>query len=96
MKWTIAKARQRFAELLREAGQSPQTIFNRNRPVAAVIDAGLFEEFAAWYAERKGRSVADAFDELRALCAEEGYALEPPPRHDRENPLTEVLDELSG
>ena len=41
MSWSIAQAKQRFSELLRQAAEAPQLIFNRERMVAAVIDARL-------------------------------------------------------
>jgi hypothetical protein len=48
MKWTVAQARESFADLLQSAQQEPQSIFNRDRFVAAVIDAETFAAFQAW------------------------------------------------
>jgi prevent-host-death family protein len=76
MKWTVAEARDKFADLLQNATKEPQSIFNRNRFVAAVVDAETFEAFEAWQKERR-QSVAGAFDELSAICQEDDYRLEP-------------------
>ena len=95
MKWTVAKARRHFSELLRQVAKEPRTILNRNRAVAAVVDAELFREFVDWYSKRHRRTLGDAFDELRSVCADEEYSLELPRRKDRENRFARVLDELS-
>ena len=94
MKWSIAKARERFSELLRKTEKEPQPIYNRDKLVGAVISAECFQEYSAWNERRKGRSIADAFDELRRILAEEEYELQIPQREDRRNEITEVLDEL--
>jgi prevent-host-death family protein len=86
MKWTVAEARDKFADLLQNANKEPQSIFNRNRFVAAVIDAETFEAFEAWQKERR-QGVANAFDELKAICQEDDYKLEPPKRKNRPTPF---------
>jgi prevent-host-death family protein len=93
-KWTVAKARERFSELLRKTEAEPQPIYNRDRLVAAVISAESFEEYSAWSERTRQCSIADAFDELRKILGEEEYELEIPPREDRRNEMAELLDEL--
>ncbi len=88
MKWSIAKARQRFSELLESAVREPQPIYKRDRLVAAVVDAETFAEFLRWKEERATRSTAEALGELRALCEKERYEFEWPDREDRLNPFT--------
>lgn len=91
MRWKVAEAKQRFSEVLRAAGQEPQLVFNRDRLVAAVLDPVSFQAFQAWK-EQEQASLADIFAEVRAICAEDGYVLEVPPRRDRANPFTEALE----
>ncbi len=91
MKWTITKARRNFAALIRGAADEPQPVFNRDKLVAVVIDAEGYREYSKWR-RQKGRSVAQAFDELRQVCADEHYTLELPERRDRENAFTETTD----
>lgn len=83
MAWSVAEAKQRLSEVLRNAAKEPQTIENRSRPVAVVVSADAFLEFDAWRAARKARSVALAFAELRSLAAGGRYRLELPKRIDR-------------
>jgi prevent-host-death family protein len=83
MAWSVAQAKQRLSELLRRAAKEPQTIENRSRPVAVVVSADAFQEFAAWRAARKTRSVADAFAELRAIAAASRHRLALPKRSNR-------------
>ena len=83
MAWSVAEAKQRLSEVLRNAAKEPQTIENRSRPVAVVVAADTFEEFQAWRARRDSRSVGEAFAELRSLAAASGYRLELPRRRNR-------------
>lgn len=92
-KWTIARAREKFSELLRKAQSEPQPIYNRDRLVAAVVDAESYEEFARWRAERKAKTIADSFAELRKITAGEDLPLEAPAREDRENAFARSLED---
>lgn len=83
MAWSVAAAKQRLSELLRNAAKEPQTIENRSRPVAVVVGAEAYLEFEAWRARRKARSVGQAFAELRSLAAGSRYKLQLPRRRDR-------------
>ncbi|OQX09171.1 MAG: hypothetical protein BWK80_47185 [Desulfobacteraceae bacterium IS3] len=95
MNWTLEKAGQHFSELIREAAHEPQTVFDCNRLVAAVIDAETFKEFENWRIQREKCSPADKFAELRRLCLDESYSLELPDRCDRNNVFSESRNELS-
>jgi antitoxin (DNA-binding transcriptional repressor) of toxin-antitoxin stability system len=95
MNWRIAQAKQRFSELIHAAAKEPQLIYNRERLVAAIIEAEMFQEFLAWRDHTEKTSLADAFRELHQLMAEEDYTLEVPARKDRPNPFADVLDDLS-
>ncbi|EDN66696.1 conserved hypothetical protein [Beggiatoa sp. PS] len=86
MNWTIESAKQQFTELINQAAQEPQPIFNDKKFVVAVIDAQTFKAFEQWQqTQSKTSSPANAFEELRQLCLEENYTLEIPNRYDREN-----------
>lgn len=85
MNWRVGEAKQRLSEVLRRSGEEPQRIFSRDRFVAAVVSAALFEEFERWREEHRGRSLDQRFDEVREICAEEGYGLESDERRDRES-----------
>lgn len=89
MTWNIDEAQQHFPEIITAVGQTPQLIYQHNHLVAAVIRPDLFQEFLAWQAQQKGRSLSHTFGELRQLCAEEGYSFEIPIRGDRANPFAD-------
>lgn len=95
MPWKVAEAKQRFSEVLRAAREAPQLVFNRDRLVAVVIDAETFQAFQRWREQQETVTLAEAFVELRDLCAAEGYSIVVPPRHDRANPFAEALDDVS-
>lgn len=90
MTWNIASAKQQFSEVVRLTAEEPQAIYNRDKPVAVIISAQDFEDFQRWRAERDRPSLAQQFDEIRALLAAEGLdGIELPPRTTRPNPMDE-------
>jgi hypothetical protein len=91
MTWKIEEAQEQFLEVVNASGQTPQLIYQRDRFVAAVIRADLFQEFLAWQQQQKRTSLADTFDELRQICIAENYIFEISPRCDRPNPFAEML-----
>lgn len=95
MKWTIAKARTRFSELLRSAAREPQPVYNRDRVAGVVVDPETFKQFADWRARQKLPSLADAFEGLRALCRQERYELDLGERKDRRNSFAAIVDDAS-
>lgn len=91
MNWEIHNIQQSFQEIISATPSEPQLIYEGDRLVAAVVDSRVFQEFLTWQQQRKKSSIADAFAELRSLCAEEDYFLEIPDRQNRENPLTDTF-----
>jgi prevent-host-death family protein len=85
MSWSVAEARARFSEVLQAAESAPQVVSNRGRPVAVIVSPEEFEAFESWHRARGERTLADALDTVRLICAEEDYALEVPPRRNRPN-----------
>lgn len=91
MTWNIANAKQQFSEVVRLTAEEPQAIYNRDKPVAVMISADEFEEFKQWKIQRKRPTLAQQFDEIRALLAEKGEdGIEIPPRTNRPNPMDEA------
>lgn len=87
MIWTIEEAQQKLNELINAASLEPQMIYNQEQPVAAIVEAELFQEFLNWRNLQQKPSMADAFAQLRQICSEENYTLEIPERQDRSNPF---------
>ena len=82
-RWLTGEAKQQFSEVLRRSEAEPQQIYRRNRLVAAVISADVFCEFLRWQEARHRRTLGDACDEIRELCARYGYELDTGERLDR-------------
>ena len=90
MTWNIASAKQQFSEVVRLTAEEPQAIYNRDKPVAVLISAQEYEEFKAWQAQNKRPTLAEQFDEIRALLAARGEdGIELPPRTTRYNPMVD-------
>jgi len=94
-RWSVAKAREKFSDLIREAAGEPQEIYNRDRLVAAVVGPETFRALEETRRKMARRSLGEAFADLRKVMAEEGYKLEIPPRKSRKSGFPKVLDELS-
>jgi prevent-host-death family protein len=93
MSWNIAQAKQRFSEIVRRTIEGPQLIYNRNRLVAAVINAEDYRAFKEWSERNAGRTLAEEFTELRQIMQKENYELPQPPRSTRRNRFAETLEE---
>jgi prevent-host-death family protein len=95
IRWNIGQAKQRFSEVVRRAATEPQLICNRNRVVAAVIDAESADRLRALRARDSERSIAEAFDEFRQLVKRQRYRLKTPPRRNRRDAFADALDDVS-
>ncbi len=95
MSWNIAQAKQQFSEVVRLTAEEPQMIYNRDRCVAAVIDAESFKAFDAWRKKTAKKTLGEAFAELRRIAAEENYELPILPRSavGRPNAFIEMIEE---
>jgi prevent-host-death family protein len=90
MNWKITAAKQRLSQVIRAAAKVPQIIYSRNQPVAAVISMETFALFEVWRREREQvQPLAEAFGDLRVLCAEEDYEFPETVRQDRLNPFAD-------
>lgn len=98
MPWNIAQAKQHFSEVVKQSAEQPQLIYNRNRPVAALISADDYAAFEEWRKMRaKPYTLAEEFAEFRQIMQEEGYeGLPQPPRTTRTNAFAPVLQDESG
>jgi len=88
--WKVAEAKEQFSSVVRQAEDEPQEILNRDRLVAAVIDAESYRAFEEW---RQARSspLSETFAELRRIGAEERYTLPAARRRNRANPFARAL-----
>ena len=96
MNWNIAQAKQHFSDVVKQAANEPQIIYNRNTPVAALITAEELAEYRAWKESHPAKpSLIDAFAHMRALANGEPDPLQEPCRHEggRPNAFVEMLAE---
>ena len=82
-KWSVATARQRLPKVISSAAREPQEIYRRNRLVATVVSPEFAEAVVESRRAVTRPSLADAWAELRQICAEERYTLPTPRRRDR-------------
>ena len=84
-RWMTGEAKQQFSAVLRQSEAEPQRIYRRDRLVAAVISAELFEDFQRWRDAQERGTLGDACDEIRELCVRYGYELDTGERLDRDS-----------
>jgi prevent-host-death family protein len=93
--WKIAKAKQRFSEVIRAVEEEPQWIYNRNKLVAGVVSAEALQGFLEWKLRGERPTMAEALSRLHRICQEESYSLEVPPRRNRLSSFANALDDSS-
>lgn len=94
MTWNIAQAKQQFSEMVRLSVQEPQAIYNRDKPVAMLVNAELFEVFQQWHTRQHEPTLSEQFGEIRAaLQADPSAVVDLPPRSatQRRNAFVEML-----
>ena len=100
MTWNIANAKQQFSEVVRLAAEEPQTIYNRDRPVAVLISADEFEAYRGWREQQKKSSLVELFEKIREALVADGFSdgIEIPPRTNRPSPFDDpdYLDNGAG
>lgn len=94
-RWTVARAKERFSELLRASHSSPQAIYRRGELVAYVVDAEMHARLAEAERVTSRRTLAEALAELRGLLASEGHEWPVIERTTRTEIFSEALDEPS-
>jgi prevent-host-death family protein len=81
--WKISEAKARLSELVHACEEEPQVLYNRGKPVAAVIGMERFEAFQRMQAKAEQPSMAALLAELATLNTEEGDFGEAPRRSNR-------------
>jgi hypothetical protein len=77
-------------QIVREIEQTPDELLEEILDFCLSLKQRKVKEQST-QAEPPSPIVADAFAQLRRLCAEENYSLEIPPRQDRPNPFDESI-----
>jgi prevent-host-death family protein len=81
--WKISDAKAHFSEVVGACREEPQLLYNRGKPVAAVIGIDSFEAYQRFMAESQRPSISSLLDELDALNQQEADFGEAPRRVNR-------------
>jgi prevent-host-death family protein len=81
--WKISEAKARLSELVHACGEGPQVLYNRGKPVAAVIGIKRFEAFQRMEKQSEQPSMAALLAELESINRHEDDFGEAPPRSNR-------------
>ena len=88
--WKISEAKARLSEVVSHCVEEPQVLYNRKKPVAALIDMEEYEAFLEYRQSKKKKTIAEWLDELDEIKKEEPGDFELAPRTNRPIPY---LDE---
>ena len=91
--WKISEAKARLSEVVSHCVEEPQVLYNRKKPVAALIDMEEYEQFLEYKQSIKKKTMAELFEELRKINEVEPEMDELPPRTSRPVPYFEDLDD---
>ncbi|WP_269524945.1 type II toxin-antitoxin system Phd/YefM family antitoxin [Coraliomargarita parva] len=89
----MAEAKARFSEAVASCAEEPQILYNRKKPVAALIDIKEYEAFLEYKKSTKKKSLAEMLDELEEINQREPEMDELPPRTSRPVPYFDDLDD---
>lgn len=84
--WKISEAKARLAEVVGACREEPQLLYNRGKPVAAIVGIESFAAYQRWHQETQQPSMALLLDELDHLNRTEADFGEAPLRKDRTLP----------
>ena len=90
--WKISEAKARLSEVVSSCVEEPQVLYNRKKPVAALIDIAEYEAFLAYKKAQQKPTMAELLAELDEIKKLEPGDFELPPRTSRPIPY---LDEWS-
>lgn len=91
--WKISEAKARLSEVVSHCVEEPQVLYNRKKPVAALIDMEEYEQFLAYKKSKKKKTIAEWLDELEEINKHEPEMDELPPRTSRPVPYFDDLDD---
>ncbi len=83
MKWSIASAKNKFSELIRNVQNEPQLVYNRDKLIAVIVSAEEYNHIKAIKDKENKKTLLDFFNEFKEACSKEHYTLEIPRRLNR-------------
>lgn len=92
-KWKISEAKARLSEVVSHCVEEPQVLYNRKKPVAALVDMEEYEAFLEYKKSKKKKTLAEWFDELEEINKHEPEMDELPPRTSRPVPYFDDLED---
>lgn len=84
--WKISDAKARLSEVVGACQEEPQLLYNRGRPVAAIIAMDRFKAFEHFQKASERPSMTSLLNDLDELNQEEADFGEDPPRKNRPQP----------
>lgn len=84
--WKISEAKARLSEVVSHCVEEPQVLYNRKKPVAALIDMEEYEQFLEYKKLHQKPTMAEMLEELREINKVEADFGPPPDRMNRTIP----------
>ena len=91
--WKISEAKARLSEVVSHCAEEPQVLYNRKKPVAALIDMEEYEAFLEFKKSKKKKTMRELLDELQVINQVEPEMDELPPRTSRPVPYFDEMED---
>lgn len=93
--WKINEAKNHFSEILNACYQEPQFVYEKNDPVAVIVNIQLFKVLIGQGQRKTGPSMRQLLDEIQTIIQNDSFEITVPKRSDRFNSMERTLDEFS-
>jgi len=84
-----------FAEILGYCYQEPQLVYEKNDPVAVIVNIQLFKKLMSQQQWKKHPSIQQLLNEIEEIMQEDSFEIDISKRSDRFNSSEKVSDEIS-
>jgi hypothetical protein len=93
--WKTNEVKEHFAEILNYCYQEPQLVYEKDNPIAVIIDIRLFKELVGQQHRKTRPSMRQLLDEIHSIVVDDSFEISIPKRSDRLNSTERALNELS-
>ena len=93
--WKINEVKDHFTEIMSYCYQEPQLVYEKNDPVAVIVNIRLFKELVSQQEWKKRPTIRQLLNDIQVIVQEDSFEIDIPKRSDRFNYSEKVSDEIS-
>ncbi len=93
--WNTSDIKSHFREMIRRCADEPQMVYEKNKPIAVILNFRTFKKLSALPRRQKRPTMRQLLNELHDIRQTEDVEMDIPSRRDRSNAMESLLHELS-